>query len=93
VGLLQAFDGREYWGEWLRGQMHGWGVCRTIDGEYEYRGEFREGKYYGLGILREGAVSKLGRWFDGTLVLPQRLSPSAIFAARDAAIRAGLPIQ
>jgi hypothetical protein len=89
VGLLQGYDGSDYWGEWCKGERHGWGVRRTIDGECEYRGEFRNGHYCGLGVLREGAVTRSGRWVDGTLVLRQRLSSSALFAARDAAIRAG----
>jgi hypothetical protein len=89
VGLLQLYDGSEYWGEWRAGQRHGWGLWRMINGECEYKGEFYGGVYCGLGVLREGSVLKQGRWVDGTLVLQQRVPTSALFASRDAAIRAG----
>lgn len=89
VGLLQLYDGSEYWGEWRAGQRHGWGLWRMLDGECEYRGEFYGGMYCGLGVLREGSVLKQGRWVNGTLALQQRVPPSALFASRDAAIRAG----
>jgi hypothetical protein len=89
VGVMQFYDGWEYWGEWRRGHPQGWGVQRTMDGESEFRGEFSRGQYCGLGLLREGAASKWGRWIDGALCVRQRLSASALFAARDAAIRAG----
>lgn len=88
--MMQLYDGSQYWGEWCCGVRHGWGVQRTIDGHSEYRGEFRNGAYCGLGVMRQGGVSKCGHWVQGELVLRQRLSASALFAARDAAIRAGL---
>jgi hypothetical protein len=88
--MMQLYDGSQYWGEWCCGVRHGWGVLRTIDGHSEYRGEFRNGAYCGLGVMRQGGVSKCGHWVEGELVLRQRLSASALFAARDAAIRAGL---
>ena len=86
---MQLYDGREYWGEWQCGLLHGWGVERTKDGGNEYRGEFRGGKYCGLGVLSSAAATKCGRWIDGVLVVRQHLAASALFAARDAAIRAG----
>ena len=90
VGVQQLYDGTEYWGEWQGGKMHGWGVWRTIDGETEYRGQLFDGKYCGYGVLRECGTVKTGRWVDGTIVVQQRFSASAMFAARDAAIRAGV---
>jgi hypothetical protein len=90
VGMMQLYDGSQYWGEWRCGQRHGWGLHRIIDEDAEYRGEFRSGTYSGLGVMRQGGVSKCGHWVEGELVLRQRLSASALFAARDAAIRAGL---
>jgi hypothetical protein len=89
VGVMQFYDGWEYWGEWRRGQREGWGVQRTMDGQSEFRGEFNRGQYCGLGVLRESSATKWGRWIDGSLFVRQRLSASTLFAARDAAIRAG----
>ncbi len=88
-GVLQLFDGSEYWGEWCKGERSGWGVWRSCSGD-EFRGEFCCGKYYGFGVLREGSVSKFGRWVDGALVVQQRLAASTLFAAREAAICAGV---
>lgn len=88
VGVLLLFDGGQYWGGWCKGERQGWGVWRSCSGD-EYRGEFRRGKYCGFGVLREGAVSRFGRWVDGVLVVQQRLAAAALVAAREAAICAG----
>ena len=88
--ILSMYDGTEYWGEWQCGLWHGWGIWRTIDGESEYRGQWGGGQHSGLGMLRERGLVKVGRWVDGALVVQQRFPVSALFAARDAAIRAGV---
>jgi hypothetical protein len=88
AGVMQLFDGGQYWGGWCKGERQGWGVWRSSSGD-EYRGEFRRGKYCGFGVLREGAVSRFGRWVDGALVLQQRLAAAALVAARETAIYAG----